>query len=244
MRFARLALTLLLAPLAAATAQSAAPPVSALRDHIDRAQLRAQSDSFVVLIQGTPRGGQRIGMRPTATGWELQDAIAIGTMVQQSSSIVLNAALEETTLRQRGVMSGRPMTIALDFANGRVRGTADTPSNGPAGALAIDTEVAPAVVDDNAVTPLLTALRWREALDIRFPVFTSGKATVVTYRVRVLGADTVTVPAGTFDSWRAELTTGSSSLLLHITRATPYRILRMTSVGTPFDVQLVNAPVK
>ncbi|QJR36618.1 hypothetical protein [Gemmatimonas groenlandica] len=238
MRLTRLAITLVLAPLAAASAQSAAPPVSALRDHIDRAQLRAQTDSFVVLVQGVPRGWQRIGMRPTAKGWELFDAIAIGAMVQQSSAITLDVALSETALRQSGVMSGRPMTIALDFANGRVRGTADTPSNGPSGALSIDTAVAPTVVDDNAVTPLLTALRWRESLDIRFPVFTSGKATIVTYRLRVLGADTVTVPAGTFDSWRAELAIGSSTLSLHITRAAPYRILRMTSVGTPFDIQL------
>ncbi len=234
MRLAPLAIALLLARPAAASGQSVTP----LRDHIDRAQLRAQSDSFVVLIQGAPRGWQRVGMRPTGAGWELHDAIAIGAMVQQSSSITLDAALGETALRQSGVMSGRPMTIALDFANGRVRGTADTPSNGPAGALSIDTTVAPAVVDDNAVTPLFTALRWRESLDIRFPVFTSGKATVVTYRLRVMGADTVTVPAGTFDSWRAELTTGSSTLLLHVTRAAPYRILRMTSVGTPFDIQL------
>lgn len=234
MRLAHLAIALLAAIPAAATAQS----VSALRDHIDRAQLRAQSDSFVVLIQGTPRGWQRIGMRPIGAGWELHDAITIGAMVQQSSSITLDAALGETALRQSGVMSGRPMTIALDFANGRVRGTADTPSNGPSGARSIDTAAAATVVDDNAVTPLLTALRWRESLDIRFPVLASGKGTVMTYRLRVLGADTVTVPAGTFDSWRAELTTGASTLLLHVTRAAPYRILRMTSVGTPFDIQL------
>lgn len=235
MRVIHLATTLLLTLPAVLAAQSVTP----LRDHIDRAHLRAQSDSFVVLIQGTPRGWQRIGLRPAGAGWELHDAIAIGAMVQQSSSITLDAALGETMLRQSGVMSGRPMSIALDFHDGRVRGTADTPSNGPAGALSIDTTVAPTVLDDNAVTPLLTALRWRELLDIRFPVFTSGKATVVTYRLRVMGADTVTVPAGTFESWRAELTTGTSTLMLHVTRAAPFRILRMTSVGTPFDIQLV-----
>ena len=239
MRFINLAIALLAALPAAVSAQSAPPAVTALRDHIDRTQLRAHADSFAVMIQGTPRGWQRVAMRPTPTGWELSDALAIGSMVQQSSRITLNAALEETSLRQSGVMSGKPMAISLDFVNGRIRGTADTPTNGPTGARAIDTTVSPAVIDDNAVTPMLVALPWSESFDIRFPVLASGKGTIATYRLRVLGADTTTVPAGTFDSWRAELTTGQATLLLHITRGKPHRIIRMTSVGTPFDIQLV-----
>jgi len=226
---------------AAATPAGAAaqPAVTAIRDHIDPTQLRARSDSFAVMIQGAPRGWQRVAITPRGNGWELQDAITIGTMVQQSSRITLNSALEEVSLRQSGVMSGRPMTISLDFANGHVRGTADTPTNGPSGVLTIDTTLSAVVVEDNAVTPLLVALRWRESLDIRFPVLASGKGTIMTYRIRVLGADTNTVPAGTFDTWRVELTTGQSTLLMHVTRTLPHRIVRMTSAGTPFDIQLV-----
>ncbi|MEO7363661.1 MAG: hypothetical protein ABI120_25245, partial [Gemmatimonadaceae bacterium] len=239
MRRFRQTFTVLSTVLLAAFPADAQPALTAIRDHIDPTQLRARSDSFAVIIQGAPRGWQRISITPRGNSWELQDAITIGSMVQQSSHITLNTALEEISLRQSGVMSGRAMTISLDFASGQVRGTADTPSNGPAGVLKIDTTLSAAVVDDNAVTPLLLALRWYESLDIRFPVLASGKGTVMTYRIRVLGADSSTVPAGTFDTWRAELTADRSTLLLQVTRALPHRIVRMTSIGTPFDIQLV-----
>jgi hypothetical protein len=75
---------------------------------------------------------------------------------------------------------------------------------------------------------------------VRVPVLSSGKGTVSEYRLRVLQADTVTVPAGHFDVWRIEQQAERSVVTLFVTRAAPYRLVRMQQNGTPLDIVLVS----
>ena len=209
-----------------------------LRDHLDASRLRVASDSFVVLLQGKPQGWQRLTMDRDGAGWQVGDAVEITSMVRQSSVVRLDERLQERSLRQEGTMAGREMQIALDFIDGRVRGRSMTPSSGPSGPLVIDTTLTPGTIDDNAVMPLLPAVRWQEGLDIAFPVFSSGKGTVADYRLRVLGTETTVVPGGSFDTWRIELRLERSATIVNVTRSEPYRVVRMSN-GPAFEVQLV-----
>lgn len=139
----------------AASAQTPAqtPTQTTLRDQIDRSRLRAGTDSFVVILQGKAKGWQRLTMSRDGAGWQVGDAITIDSMVTQSSVVRFDANLQERSLRQEGVMMGRAMKISLDWNDGRVRGQALTPINGPVDPVMIDTIAAAGVIDDNAVAP-------------------------------------------------------------------------------------------
>jgi hypothetical protein len=213
------------------------PAQTRLAEVLDPARLSPARDSFVVMLQGQPRGWQRLVRTPQGTGWQLEDAISVTDMVTQGSVMRFDRRLAQLSLRQEGVMSGKPMQIALDYANGRVKGTANTPSN-PSGAIAIDTAVAAGMVDDNAVLPLLVAVRWRDSLAVAVPMLTSGKGTIETTQLRVMGTDRTTVPAGTFDTWQVEMTMGRSRSQVFITRDAPYRIVRVR-LGPQFEMQLL-----
>jgi hypothetical protein len=229
--------------LAAVVVASLAQSVTAvgqvpLREHIDPARIRVASDSFAVVLQGKPRGWQRLRVSRVDAGWQLADAITIDTVVTQESISTLDADLGERSLRQEGRMQGKPMKIVLDWSAGRVRGTAMTPSAGPAGTLTFDTIAVAGAIDDNSITPLLHAVRWRDSLAIAVPVFSSGRGTTASYRLTVSGAEQVTVPAGQFDTWRIEMRAERSLLIANVTRSAPYRIVRMRN-GPAFDVQLL-----
>ena len=211
---------------------------SALREHVDLARLRVARDSFVVMMQGKPKGWQRLTTAHDGSGWVLGDAVTIDSMVSQSSAISFDAQLEERSLRQEGLMMGRAMKISLDWQGGRVSGRSMTPSSGPAGAIAIDTSVAPGTVDDNAVMPLLAAVRFREGFDVQFPVLSSGKGTIAPQRLRVVASEPVTVPAGQFDTWRVELRAERSAAFVNITKSAPYRIVRISN-GPAFEMLLL-----
>ncbi len=188
-------------------------------------------------MQGKPSGWQRLTMARDGDGWMVGDALAIGTMVSQSSVIRFGPDLSERSLRQEGVMQGKSMEIALDFADRRVRGTAVTPTH-PPGPVTIDTAVARGTIDDNAVMPLLSAVRWRDSLWLVIPVLASGKGTIDAWQLRVLGADTTTVPAGHFDTWRVEMRAERSRSTVHVSRAAPHRVVRII-LGPAFEMQLV-----
>jgi len=237
-----LRLTLLSFALSSGVLQAQAP--STLPSLLDRSRLAVGVDSFVVMVQGKPLGWQRHARARIADGWEIRDAIALGGMVEQESIVQLAADGQQRTLRQRGVMRGKPMAIALDFTatpgGMRVRGTADTPSN-PQGVLSIDTLLPAATVDDNAVTPLLLALPWRETMHVTVPVVASGKGTLQPTHLQVVGAETVTVPAGTFAVWRVVQESGGARVQFDITRQAPYRLVRMQQLGTPLEIVLVSS---
>lgn len=209
-----------------------------LRDHIDPSRLRPGSDSFVVILQGKPRGWQRLAIARAGDGWQFRDAITIDSTVSQESVSTLDADLSERSLRQEGLLMGKPMRISLDWSSGRVRGTSMTPVAGAAGTLTFDTITVAGVVDDNAVTPLLAVVRWRDSLEVAFPVFSSGRGTITNHRIKVIGSEQTTVPAGQFDTWRIEMRAERSVMIANVTKSAPYRIVRMRN-GPAFDVQLL-----
>ncbi len=216
------------------TALSAQTP---LRDHIDMARLRVASDSFVVMLQGSPRGWQKLTTSRDGSDWLLGDALAIDSLVTQASTIRFDAQLNERSLRQEGKMRGRDMKITLDWMDGRVCGSAMTPSSGPTGAITIDTTSSVGMIDDNAVAPLLSAVRYRDSLDISFPVLASGKGTIAMQRLRVMSSESITVPAGQFVTWKVELRAERSAVIVYVTKAAPYRVVKMSN-GPAFEMLL------
>jgi len=57
--------------------------------------------------------------------------------------------------------------------------------------------------------------------------------------MKVTGTQSVTVPAGTFDSYVVEMTGGQVPLMFYVTTAQPYRVVKSAPVGPPIEIVLV-----
>jgi multimeric flavodoxin WrbA len=55
----------------------------------------------------------------------------------------------------------------------------------------------------------------------------------------VTGEESVTVPAGTFAVYRAELTGGPQPLTFFVTKEAPFRLVKVSVPGTPIEIQLI-----
>jgi hypothetical protein len=59
--------------------------------------------------------------------------------------------------------------------------------------------------------------------------------------LRVTGTEIVTVPAGTFDTWRAEMAAGDNSIVtFNVSRSEPHRVVQVRLAGAPVDFALAN----
>jgi hypothetical protein len=81
---------------------------------------------------------------------------------------------------------------------------------------AIDTTLTPGAIDDNLLTAILPALQWSPTASITLPVFLSGKGYVQSLTLAVKGTETLTVPAGTFDVYRIELSGGQAPVAMFV----------------------------
>jgi hypothetical protein len=71
------------------------------------------------------------------------------------------------------------------------------------------------------------------------PVFAAGQNAAMVMTLTVQGVETVQVPAGTFETYRAEMTGGPATVNFFMTTAAPHRLVKVTLVGAPLEFQLV-----
>jgi zinc protease len=213
---------------------------------LDRAQVVTHADSFEVLVQGNAMGGMTgsTTATPDSVTYAEQTSIAGGAF-QQNTMVRFNAAdLTVTKVDQTGSTQGpagrQPTDIHLTYAGGRVKGAATTPQqNGPSQTTQIDTAIAAGTYDDNALAVIFPALPLAAGRTFNLNVFESGKGQVKVIQVKVSDGGTVIVPAGSFDSFKLDVTGGQVPTTFYVSKATPRRIVKIELVGAPFIFQLV-----
>ncbi|MDQ6885941.1 MAG: insulinase family protein [Gemmatimonadota bacterium] len=206
---------------------------------IDAARLVARRDSFTVLVQGKALGWQRDALEKTPEGFRYTEDAQIGGFVQQSTELSFSQALEMIRVVQSGKTQGQPTKIELSYAGGRAKGSATTATAQGPKSITVDTALSPGVLDDNALTAVLPALQWAPGAKWTIPVFQAGKGTIAQLTLSVVGEESVTVPAGTFESYRTEMAGGDQPITFWVSKSQPHRLVKLAFVGAPIEVVLV-----
>jgi predicted Zn-dependent peptidase len=209
---------------------------------LDRAQVVTHADSFEVLVQGNAMGGMTGSTTATADSVTYTERTSIaGGALQQSTTVRFNPKdLTVSQVDQTGSTQGQGTDIHLTYGGGRVKGKATTPQqNGPPQTIQIDTAIAAGTYDDNAVAVVFPALALAAGRTFNLNVFESGKGQVKVIQVKVSDGGTVIVPAGSFDSFKLDVTGGQVPTTFYVSKATPRRIVKIEFVGAPFIFQLV-----
>jgi hypothetical protein len=119
--------------------------------------------------------------------------------VQTDESIVEKRTL---IIRKRTFRDGRA-SADLAFAGTRITGTIEDAS----GKSSIDNDAGGVIfADGSAAEVVLAALPLASNYSVEFRNFNIGSQLVKTLHLRVMDSETVTVPAGTFDTWRVIIT--------------------------------------
>jgi len=209
---------------------------------LDRAQVVTRADSFEVLVQGNAMGGMTGSTTATADSVTYSERTSIaGGALQQNTMVRFNPAdLTVSQVDQTGSTQGQPTDIHITYGGGRVKGKATTPQqNGPPQTIQIDTAIAAGTYDDNALAVVFPALPLAAGRTFNLSVFESGKGQVKLVQVKVSDGGSVIVPAGSFDSFKLDVTGGQVPTTFYVSKASPRRIVKIEFVGAPFIFQLV-----
>jgi hypothetical protein len=160
--------------------------------------------------------------------------------LNQTTTLVFDSAGNMRRLDQTGKIRGQDTRIVLGYSAGRVKGEARIVAPDGPHTLVVDTAVSPAIMDDNALQALLPTLPL--ALNTRwtFPVFASGENRVRPMTLTVTDVEQVRVPAGSFETFRADLEGGPQVVSFYLTTAAPHRVVKVTLTGSPVEFLAVN----
>jgi hypothetical protein len=149
-------------------------------------------------------GGQKIALKVSTDIKEENGAwTASSTMDTPMGQATDVATLDKGTLivRKRSVKQG-PTTIELDFAGDKALGTMSM--NGQEKPVSVDLG-GPLFADSNAAQQSIGCLPLAEGYTTTFRTLDLMKQKPKLMDLKVAGSESVTVPAGTFDTFRVEL---------------------------------------
>jgi hypothetical protein len=209
---------------------------------LDLGKVSASRDSFAVMFQGQAVGSQVNEFSRAAGGILFTDDTRIALAgVEQHTEVLLSATGGVLSVTQRGKAQGGETSIAVTVNNGRATGTAVGPQP-PAGAMGtvnVDVAVPEGTTDDNAIGAVVGALPWAPGASWTLNVLSSGTGEVRQLTLTVTGTETVTVPAGAFEAFRAELTGGPAPVTMFVTTAAPHHVVKYAPAGLPLEIVLV-----
>ncbi|MDH3458690.1 MAG: insulinase family protein, partial [Gemmatimonadota bacterium] len=217
------------------------PTATALE--LDLSQIVSRRDSMQMSAQGMPVGYLvREVTRANGSATYTEDmSIAAFGMTQNLELTLDLEPLEMGMVQQTVEFRGQVAETHLQYGAGRVKGTAQSPEpTGTIKTLEIDTTLVEGTVDDNTLTMLIPALPLAEGAAFTVNVFESSEGSAKPYTLTVLGTESVTVPAGTFDTFKVESSGGAQPFVFYVTRETPRRLVKIEIVGQPVSFELAN----
>ena len=210
----------------------------AAQSPINIAALAPRTDSFVVMVQGNPLGFQRTTVERTETGLRMIDDVQIGPIMTQHTEVDFASDGVMRSTRQTGQVRGQATSIDIIYHDGRAKGSATTPSMAGLVTTPIDTTMPAGAIDDNLLTALLPALAWSPTASITLSVFLSGKGYVQPVTLAVKAVEKLTVPAGTFDVYRIDLSGGQAPVAMFVTTDATHRLVKIAPLAAPLEFVL------
>lgn len=186
----------------------------------DVARLRTGTFVYDIFLAGQPAGWDTT--RVTAAGADLvveqRNESSMGTGRIESRLALADLAPRRVRASQEA--AGNTIAIALDFADGRVRGTMTMP---PAfgGEVALDSEFPEGAHEGFAQPFLLAAMPLRAGASWQIPTFSTYIRRLAPYRIRVDAAEPVATGGGEVRAFPVRLEAGAFQQTLWISEAEP-----------------------
>jgi hypothetical protein len=214
---------LMAAPAAATHAQAGAAP-------FDAARLVLGRDSFSVVVQGMNVGWQVGWLEKTPGGYTYNEKAQIGPSGSEAQ-VRFSDRFAMQSMTASGSSAGQSLLVSLEYADGRARGTASLPSPAGQQEQKVDVAVPGNVVDDAALRVLLTALPWAPGASWQVPILSSTAGQVIAVELTTGPKQQVTVPAGTFEVYAAQVGGVGQPLTMFVTAAAPHRVVKVEVAG-------------
>jgi dipeptidyl aminopeptidase/acylaminoacyl peptidase len=168
-------------------------------------------------------GGQSMALELSSEVKEEADGWVVTDVMQSPMGEAKDTAvLDKKTLvsKKRSVQQG-PMSIDLTYNGNKVTGTMKM--GGPEKAVDVDAG-GPVFMDSAGATAVVAALPLKNGYATQFRNFDLMKQKAKLQDLKVTGEETVTVPAGTFEAWKVEITSadgGADKQTIWVSKSSP-----------------------
>ncbi|HEX2205468.1 MAG TPA: insulinase family protein, partial [Longimicrobium sp.] len=205
-------------------------------ERFDGTRLRPGTFTYAVKFQGNAVGNATYTLVRDGAAWVDTGAMQLGP-VNQRSETRFDDALMTSLSKQSAQLPGATTEVELRLEGNRVKGFARLPAQ-MGGDKTFDTEVVAGTRLPGADAAILSVADLAEGKSFTVPFFNGTTGAVDNQTFRVVGVETVTVPAGTFETFRVEATGGEQASTSWVRRELPHVTVKQEFKGQPVVFEL------
>ena len=209
--------------------------VRASSERFDGTRLRPMTLAYNLVVGGNTLGTVNSTLAREGQNWLATQSLA-GPMTQTSETR-FTADLSPVSAKQTIVAGGNTMETDVRMEGGRVKGTAKLPAQ-MGGDKTFDQEVVAGTRLSGMESWILATADLAEGKSISLPMFSPRTGSVAVVTARVAGSQSVTVPAGTFDTWKVEMQGGEAAVVLYLRKDLPHVMVKQEIQGQPVTLEL------
>ncbi|MFQ5678098.1 MAG: hypothetical protein ACE5HP_01405 [Gemmatimonadota bacterium] len=220
------------------------PPSPAAGSSLDASRIATGAFRYVMLLQGRKFGEFGLTVTRREDGSFQVSEEAAGAAGRQRSTYLFTRDLRPVSADQEGTFGEVSASLHLTYEGPWVRGRArlpaeeDPPTDSPrVREVVVDTLLAPGTLDEQMELAVILAGPLRPGARIERPIFSPGRG-VRRLRAAVTDEVTVKVPAGTFETYRVEISSAESGLVVYVTRDLPRRLVKEELGGGAVSIEL------
>ena len=179
---------------------------------------------------GRSLGTSTFGFASQGAAWALTDRDAISNVDQKSTVLIDAQTLKPLSLDKTIEAEGTDAVVKATYPDGAGKMAIQAMVNGANKDASVD--VPANALDNDQILMTLRAAPLDEGYQASFVNVIAARAAKVNTTVRVLGKETVTVPAGTFEAWRVELNFSGTKQAAWYEVAMPHRLVQYDNGAT------------
>ncbi|HEX7917781.1 MAG TPA: hypothetical protein VF454_00180 [Gemmatimonadales bacterium] len=195
---------------------------------------------MVVQTHGVTVGWRVITVEKVNGGILAHDNLQILEANQTLTEISIDERGRLRYVRQGGTLAGVPVRTSLTYSRNRVRGVAIVADTSGARTVESDMAIPTGTIDDLSISLFLPALPWAEGAVWHFPNYVADAAYLQSLTLTVVGQATISLRSGPVDAWQGILTGGAARTVVYVSRAQPYRLLRIEFPEVDLTFQLAD----
>lgn len=207
--------------------------VAAPTARFDASSLRPMTLTWGIVAQGNTVGTATSQLTREGEVWV--DRTAVPLMGQQGE---LRFRSDFTPVSATQTMRQGPTTVSVDLAmaNGRITGTGTFPAQ-MGGEKSYDLEAVPGTLLPGMDSWVLATADLSPGAVITVPYFNAMTGSVGNVTYTVTGTEEVTVPAGTYQTYRVEIA-GPQQMVVFVRTEAPHITVKQEFVGQPVTLEL------
>jgi hypothetical protein len=201
-------------------------------------------DSFAIIVQGQARGWQVYAMEKTASGFLYIERMFLGPANNGNAEVSLDSQLKPIRARDTTMVFGKSYGSDVQYSGQRATGFAWLHTDSGPRRIPIDTVLPSGAFDGRAFMGLIVTLDWHPGAQYALTMFETDQG-IITQRLTVVGEEHITIPSGSRNVLRADLTdltdrtSTQAPVSIWVTVTRPHRIVKVGSVNDDFSTVLV-----